>query len=231
MGADTIAGRFAILTERVHAACARAGREPEDVRLIAVSKTYGPEIIREAADAGIQVFGENRVQEAAAKIELAPPGLEWHLVGHLQSNKARLAVRLFDLVHSVDSRRLLQALDRMAQEEGRTLPVLLQVNVSGEASKFGLAHDEVPGLLEAAQECMNLEVRGVMTIPPFTPEPEKAAPVFARLRACRDAWRAASGFDLPELSMGMSHDFEVAIAEGATMIRVGSALFGPRGGA
>jgi pyridoxal phosphate enzyme (YggS family) len=150
------------------------------------------------------------------------------MIGHIQRNKARDVVRLFSYVHAVDSVRLLEALDAAAAEAGKTLPVLLEVNVSGEGSKFGLAPDEVPAALERCASLMNLDVSGLMTIPPFTPETEAARPHFARLRALRDTWREATGFPLDELSMGMSHDFEVAIEEGATWIRLGTILFGDR---
>ena len=230
MPADTMAGRVAAVRGRIEKACAGCGRDPASVRLVAVSKTYGPEVVTEAAACGLDLFGENRIQEAAAKIDLSPPALEWHLVGHLQSNKARLAVCLFDLIHSVDSLKLLQAVDRHSREEGKTQKLLIQVNVSGEASKFGLDPDEAPAVLEASQACMNIEVAGLMTMPPLTPDPERAAPYFQKLRALRDRWREATGLPLDELSMGMSHDFEVAIAEGATLVRIGTAVFGPRGG-
>jgi pyridoxal phosphate enzyme (YggS family) len=230
MSPENMEERVGAVRTRLAAACERCGRDPASVRLVAVSKTYGPDAITEAVRCGVDVFGENRVQEAAAKIEYCPPGLEWHLIGHLQSNKARVAVRMFDLIHSVDSPKLLQAVDRLSREEGVTQRLLLQVNVSGEASKFGLSPDEVPALLEASRDCMNVEVAGLMTMPPLTTDPQKAAPYFARLRSLRDVWRDTSGLDLDELSMGMSHDCEVAIAEGATLVRIGTALFGERGG-
>ena len=221
--------RLAQVRARIETACANAGRDPSTVRLVAVSKTYGPEVIREAAACGVEVFGENRVQEAAAKIDLAPPGLEWHLVGHLQTNKARQAVRLFDLVHSVDSPKLLEAVERLAAEEGGIQAVLIQVNVAGEDSKFGLAPEEGLRVIESAQAFMPVDIRGLMTMPPFTPDPEQAAPHFCALRRLRDEWKTRTGLALDELSMGMSHDFEIAIREGATLIRVGTALFGKRG--
>lgn len=230
MPAETMEARVEAVRARMRAACDRCGRDPGTVRLVAVSKTYGPDVVTEAAGCGLDVFGENRVQEAAAKVDQVPPGLAWHLVGHLQSNKTRLAVHLFDMIHSVDSSRLLEAVDRHAREEGKTQHLLIQVNVSGEASKFGLDPDDVPPVLETSQACMNVEVAGLMTMPPITPDPDRAAPFFARLRSLRDRWRNETGLALEELSMGMSHDFEVAIAEGATLVRVGTALFGPRGG-
>jgi pyridoxal phosphate enzyme (YggS family) len=213
---------------RISEACARAGRPVESVKLVAVSKRQGPDAVRALAEAGVELFGESRVQEARQKIPLCPGGLTWHMIGHVQRNKVRDIVRLFSYVHSVDSLRLLEALDGAAAEAGKTLSVLLEVNVSGEGSKFGLAPDEVPAVLERCGSLMNLDVSGLMTIPPFTPESEDARVHFARLRELRDAWRDSSGFPLDELSMGMSHDFEVAIEEGATWIRLGTILFGDR---
>jgi pyridoxal phosphate enzyme (YggS family) len=229
MSDDTLADRLDAIQNQVNAACKRAGRDPAEVRLVTVSKKQTPDTIREAADAGLSVFGENKVQEAAAKIPLCPDGLTWHLIGHLQSNKARLAVALFDMIHSVDSLKLLQRIDQLASECGRTLAVCLQVNVSGEASKSGLPPEAVPEVLAGATRCINVDLVGLMTIPPFTPDPADATPHFRRLRVLRDQWQEEHGIPLPELSMGMSHDFEYAIAEGATWIRIGTALLGKRG--
>lgn len=212
----------------MRAACARAGRPLEQVRLIAVSKTHGPETVAEAVACGLRVFGENKVQEARAKIPLCPGGLDWHLIGHLQSNKAFAAAELFDVIHSVDSVKLLDLLDRAGDELGKRIRLLLEVNVSGESSKFGLAPEAVPAVLEAANARPRLEVLGLMTMAPLAPEAEKARPHFRRLRTLRDQWSQQLGVPLPELSMGMSHDFEVAIEEGATWIRVGTSLFGER---
>ena len=223
-----IAENLESVQARIAAACARAGRAPESVRLLAVSKTYGPESVREAAAAGQRLFGENRVQEAAAKIPECPGRLEWHLIGHLQSNKAALAARLFDWVHSVDSAKLLEALDRHAADAGRTLRALVQVNVSGERSKSGLAPEAVPEALSLANRLRNVQVCGLMTIPPLAEDPETARPFFRKLRERREGWAAESGIDLPELSMGMTHDLEVAIEEGATFVRVGTGIFGTR---
>ena len=213
---------------RIAAACARAGRAPDAVRLLAVSKTYGPDAVRAAAAAGQRWFGENRVQEAAAKIPECPGNLEWHLIGHLQSNKAALAARLFDWVHSVDSAKLLETLDRHAAEAGRTLRALVQVNVSGERSKSGLAPAAVPDVLALAPRLRNVQIAGLMTIPPLAADPETARPFFRKLRELRGEWAAATGLDLAELSMGMTHDLEVAIEEGATVVRVGTGIFGAR---
>jgi len=225
---DHIAENLAAVHRRMAAACARAGRSPDSVRLLAVSKTHGPDAVRAAAAAGQVLFGENRVQEAAAKMPECPAHVQWHLIGHLQSNKAAQAARLFDWVHSVDSVRLLEALDRHAGEAGRRLDVLVQVNVSGEGSKSGLAPEGVPAVLARCNELMNVQVRGLMTIPPLTEDPEKARPHFRALRELRDRWAAELGMDLDELSMGMTHDLEAAIGEGATIVRVGTAIFGER---
>jgi pyridoxal phosphate enzyme (YggS family) len=211
---------------RIAAACKRAGRKRAEVKLVAVSKTKPAEAVMEAAEAGQILFGENKVQEAQSKIPLCPGHLQWHLIGHLQSNKARIAASgIFRMIHSVDSEKLLRALDEQAAVP---LPVLIQVNVSGEGSKEGCAPDEAAALIEAANQCSKVEVHGLMTIPPFTPDPEKARAHFSTLRKLRDRLQQETGTPLPELSMGMSHDFEVAIAEGATFIRVGSDIFGNR---
>lgn len=210
---------------RIGAACERAGRDRGSVRLVAVSKTQPPEAVCEAAAAGQLLFGENRVQEAQAKIPHCPGSLQWHLVGHLQSNKVKIAANLFRMIHSVDSEKLLSALDEHA---AAPLPVLVQVNISGEGSKSGCAPDETARLVEAANACSRVEVHGLMTLPPFTPEPGRARRFFASLRELRDRVQAQTGTPLPELSMGMSHDFEIAIEEGATLIRIGTAIFGGR---
>ena len=224
----SIAENLEAVRGQIAAACERAGRAAEAVRLLAVSKTYGPEAVRAAAAAGQRLFGENRVQEAAAKIPECPGRLEWHLIGHLQSNKAAAAARLFDGVHSVDSAKLLKALDREAGAAGRRLQVLVQVNVSGERSKSGLAPEAVAEVLAAGNRLRNVEIRGLMTIPPLAEDPETARPYFRRLRGLRDEWAAATGLELAELSMGMTHDLAVAIEEGATFVRVGTGIFGAR---
>jgi pyridoxal phosphate enzyme (YggS family) len=222
---ETFARRLEAVELRMADACAKASRLRDSIRLLAVSKTKPPEAVREAVDCGLRLFGENKVQEAQAKIPQCPSGLEWHLIGHLQRNKAKVAANLFHMIHSVDSLKLLQALDHHAET---TLPVLLQVNVSGEASKSGMAPDEVAGIVEAANQMAKVEVHGLMTIPPFTPEPEKARAHFAALRELRDRVQQQTGTPLPELSMGMSHDLEIAIEEGSTWIRIGTDLFGSR---
>lgn len=227
-GMGTLAENLEAVRGRIAAACLRAGRPAEAVRLLAVSKTYGPEAVRAAAACGQVLFGENRVQEAAAKIPECPGRLQWHLIGHLQGNKVAAAARLFDWVHSVDSAKVLEALDRQAAEAGRTLQVLVQVNVSGERSKSGLAPEAVPEVLALGNRLRNVQVRGLMTIPPLTEDSEKARPFFRKLRERRDEWAAELGMDLTELSMGMTHDLEVAIEEGATFVRVGTGIFGAR---
>jgi pyridoxal phosphate enzyme (YggS family) len=220
--------RLCAVRGRIAGACSRCGRDPSEVTIVAVAKTHGPDAVREAAGAGIGIIGENRVQEAIQKMPQCPSSLRWHMVGHLQSNKSRVAVSMFDMIHSVDSVKLLDRLDRDAEEEGRRLPVCLEVNVSGESSKFGLAPGDVPAVLEAATRLRWVEVVGLMTIPPFTPEPEGARPFFRRLREFREGWRTGSGMELGTLSMGMSNDFEVAVEEGATIVRLGTVLFGER---
>jgi len=222
---DSFTERLEQVEQRIVAACGKAGRSRDSIRLLAVSKTKPPEAVREAAECGLRLFGENRVQEAQAKIPLCPDGLEWHLIGHLQSNKARVAANLFQMIHSVDSLKLLQALETHADT---TLPVLVQVNVSGEASKAGMKPGEVAAVIEAANQMQYIEVHGLMTIPPFTPDPEKARSHFIALRELRDRLQDETGTPLPELSMGMSHDLEVAIEEGSTWVRIGTDLFGSR---
>lgn len=208
--------------ERIARACQRASRDPDSVTLVAVSKGQPVEAIRAAYGTGLRHFGENRIQEAVPKIEAAKgAGVEatWHLVGHLQSNKAKTAAAAFDVIHSVDSAKLLARLDGAA---AAPRDVLLQVNVAAEPQKQGVAPDEVAGLVEAAGEAANLRLRGLMTIAPIATDPEHVRPVFRELRAL------AERFALPELSMGMTDDFEVAIEEGATLVRVGRAIFGER---
>ena len=222
---DSFADRLQAVEQRITAACDKAGRPRNEVRLLAVSKTKPPEAVAEAAACGQRFFGENRVQEAQAKIPLCPDGLEWHLIGHLQTNKAKIAASLFQMIHSVDSLRLLQALETHADT---TLPILLQVNVSGEAAKFGMKPDEAARIIEAANRMQRCEVHGLMTIPPFSPDPEKSRVHFAALRELRDLLQEQTGTPLPELSMGMSHDLEIAIEEGSAWVRVGTDLFGGR---
>jgi len=215
---------------RIARAAGRTGRDPASVTLVAVSKTVSVSRIEAAIQAGVQVLGENRVQEARGKIEALGKKVPWHLIGHLQTNKSALAVSLFEMVHSVDSLRVAQALDREAGRRGKCLPVLVQVNISGETSKSGVAADEAPALLKAVAGMTQLRLEGLMTIPPYAMDPEAGRPVYRRLRELRDRVNAEGFVRLPlhHLSMGMSHDFEVAVEEGATMVRVGTLLFGER---
>jgi hypothetical protein len=219
------------IQERIQLACQRAGRPAEDVRLIAVSKTKPAEAIREAYAAGLREFGENRVQEAAAKRkELADLDAAWHLIGHLQSNKAKQAVQLFASIHSVDSLNLAEKIDRAAASLGRKLPVLIEVHLGEEASKFGVEEDALLQLAEKIGALPSIELRGLMTLPPFFDIPEDVRPFFRRLREMAERLEARNlpGVSMRELSMGMSHDFEIAIEEGATIVRVGTAIFGGR---
>ena len=233
-GAMSVASNLAEVRERIAQAANHAGRQPDDVALMAVSKTHPASAILEAIAAGQRLFGENRVQEFAAKYdELKAAGIAdvgFHLIGHLQSNKAAAAAELFDAVDSVDSLRLAERLNEAASRLNRRLEVLIEVNIGGEAAKSGLAptSDELQGLLEAQPRLPGVMIRGLMTVPPFTAEAEGARPYFRQLRDLRDRLRVSSGLALPELSMGMSHDFEVAIEEGATCVRIGTAIFGAR---
>jgi len=227
-----IANNVGRVRERIAAACARAGRSANDVRLMAVSKTHPAWAIREAFAAGVTLFGENRVQEFAEKRgELDGIDAEFHLIGHLQSNKAAKAAELFDAVDSIDSMKLAERLHGAAEKLGKTLTVLLEVNVGGEEAKSGFAPDaeELRALLAKAQDLRHLKIGGLMTIPPHTEDLNDARPYFRSLRALRDRLAKESPHtDLYELSMGMSHDFEVAIEEGSTCVRVGTAIFGER---
>jgi pyridoxal phosphate enzyme (YggS family) len=227
-----IADRVAAVRERIHRAAARAGRSPDDVVLVAVTKTHPPEVVREAFAAGLRDFGENRVQEAEEKVqalaELRTAGIRWHLVGHLQSNKARKAVPLFDLVHSLDDAELGRRLDRIGSDEARVVRTLVQVDLAGEGTKSGLPEAALLPTLEALRGLPSLRIEGLMVLPPFSEDPERTRPYFRRLRELRDRARAQSLLSGTDLSMGMSHDFEVAIEEGATLVRVGTELFGER---
>jgi len=221
----------AVFKKMSHAAM-RAGRRPEDVRLVAVTKTVGIDEIRKAADIGLRVFGENRIQEAKEKItnlkfESSNSNIEWHLIGHLQRNKAKYAVKLFDMIHSVDSEELAADLDEEAKKAGKVQRVLIQVKLSAEETKSGISEQDLPLLVEKVARLVNLNLEGLMTIPPFFDDPEPARPFFRRLRELRDGLEK-KGFVLPELSMGMSNDYEVAIQEGATLVRIGTAIFGER---
>ena len=227
-----IAERVSAVRERILRAAERAGRTPADITLVGISKTHSPDAVRAAFAAGLRDLGENKVQEAAPKIEalagLRPEGLRWHLVGHLQSNKARRAVDLFARIHSVDSAALAARIDRAAAEAGRAVSILVQVELAGEATKTGLSESALLPALEAMRGLSHVRVDGLMTLPPYADDPEEMRPLFRKLRALRD-WAAERGLlHGRELSMGMSHDFEVAIEEGATLVRVGTAIFGER---
>lgn len=214
--------------DRLEKACARAGRSPDSVQLIAVTKTVPVERIREALDTGLTHLGENYIQEAQRKIEALGRGT-WHFIGHLQRNKAKTAVRLFDMIETLDSAALGRELNRLCLQAGRTLNVLVQINEAGEASKSGLPPKDVPALLEESLSWEALRLCGLMSLPPYDPDPESSRPWFRSLAGHREEWRQRfPQIDLGHLSMGMSHDFEVGIEEGATLIRVGTALFGSR---
>jgi PLP dependent protein len=229
-----IAENIGAVHERIERAARRAGRSASEVALMGVTKTHPPEVIREACAAGLRLFGENRVQEFAAKA--APLAdlteAEWHMIGHLQTNKAAKTVELFAAVDSVDSVNLAEKLDAAARKLNKKLPVLIEINVGGEAAKSGVATDsrELDDLLQAASRLEALEFRGLMTVPPFTDDPEGARPFFRKLRELRNAIAARKlpGVAMDVLSMGMSHDFEVAIEESSTCVRVGTAIFGER---
>ena len=214
---------------RIAAACARSGRNPDDVEIVAVTKTHGAEVVKEAWDAGLGIVGENKVQEAAWKKSASVSGPEWHLIGHLQSNKVRHALELFDVIHSVDSAKLADRINLIADETGASPRILLEVNVSGERSKSGMCPGEVePVVRHIMESCPRITLEGLMTMAPFSENPEDARPCFRALRELRDAVESRLGVGLPRLSMGMSGDFEVAVEEGATWVRLGTVLFGER---
>ncbi|MGE0452503.1 MAG: YggS family pyridoxal phosphate-dependent enzyme [Vicinamibacteria bacterium] len=227
-----IAGRVAAVRERIARAAERAGRRPEDVTLVAVSKTHPAELVASAFAAGLRDFGENKVQEAEQKLgplaELRARGLRWHLIGHLQSNKAKKAAQIFDVVHSLDGAEIARKLEHYSATLGRTLEVLVQVDLAGEETKHGADEAHLFPLLEVLRGMKALRPRGLMVLPPLLEDPEALRPYFRRLRELRDQALAQDLLLGGELSMGMSHDFEVAIEEGATIVRVGTALFGER---
>jgi pyridoxal phosphate enzyme (YggS family) len=226
--ATNIAENLAAIRQRIEAACMRARRDPAGVTLVAVTKGQPPEAVRAAVESGQVVFGENRVQEAKAKISQCPGAARWHMIGHLQSNKARDAVALFEMIESIDSLSLAAEVNKWADKSAKTMRVLLEVNVAGESSKFGYNPDR---LLEEFLEINSLpkvEIHGLMTVAPWAQEPEKVRSVFRRLRELKVKCEEKLGAPLPQLSMGMSGDFEVAVEEGATIVRIGTALFGPR---
>ena len=216
------------IRSRIHRAALAARRDPSSIQLVAVSKTHPPEAVAPLAAAGQIHFGENRVQEARAKIPLLPSNLQWHLIGHLQKNKIRQALPLFSLIHSVDSLELATNISRIAVEEGITCRCLLEINVAGEATKFGFTPQQIRDCAEEIARLPHLDTEGLMCIPPPVDQPVDARPFFIALRNLRDQLEDLINAPLSTLSMGMSHDFEVAIAEGSTIVRVGTALFGDR---
>jgi pyridoxal phosphate enzyme (YggS family) len=231
MGSNmSIAENLAQVKERIANAAIRSGRSPESVKLVGVTKTVDVERIQAAVSAGLQILGENYVQEARGKIEQVGEEAEWHFVGRLQTNKAKYAVKLFDLIQTVDSMKLAVELNRRAKPLGRVIPILIQLNLAGEETKGGVDHAESLSLVRQISELPHLQVRGLMTMPPFFNDPERARPYFRQLRELSQEIAAAGvpGVEMTEISMGMSGDFEAAIEEGATLVRVGTAIFGER---
>jgi pyridoxal phosphate enzyme (YggS family) len=223
-----LADNLTSIQKRIEGACARAGRDVNSVTLLAVSKGMPPEVVREAADSGLTLFGESKVQEAKAKIPLCPGRLRWQMIGHLQSNKCRDAVHFFEMIQSVDSLSLAEEINKWCDKQAKTMPILLEVNLAGESTKFGFKPDRALAELDAINGLPKIEVHGLMTIAPWTPEPEKVRPIFRQLRELKARCEDKLGAPLRHLSMGMSGDFDVAIEEGATIVRVGTALFGAR---
>ena len=224
--------RLEQIKERIRKAAEKSGRNPKDIRLVAVSKTMSADKVRAAIEAGADILGENYIQEAGEKIgQLSGYPASWHFIGHLQRNKAKYAVRLFDLIHSVDSLKLARELDKQAAKIGKVQDILVQINIGEEASKSGAHSEEAESLIRDIGLLENLSVKGLMSIPPFYNEPEKVRPCFSRLRELRDATERAAlpNISMHELSMGMTGDFETAIGEGATLVRIGTAIFGERG--
>ena len=230
---DELVRRREEVLSRIAAAARRRGREPGEVALLAVTKGHPAELVVRAAAAGFTLFGENRVAEGAGKIGAVRdrfPGLVWRLIGPLQTNKAKAALQYFSAIESLDRERLAARLETLLAAEGRRLPVLLEVNVGKEATKSGAAPEDAEALARAALACPHLDVRGVMAVPPYDDDPERSRPYFREVRGIRDRLRERLHLPLPELSIGMSHDFEVAVEEGSTEVRIGTALFGPRPG-
>src|SRR5450432_791047 len=225
---EEIAANLEQVAARIVGAAQKCGRSPNDIELVAVSKTHPAEKVQAAAEAGQTLFGESRVQEARAKIPLLPSRLRWHFVGHLQKNKIRLALPLFELFHGIDSLALAQDMDRIANEEGMRPRILLEVNLAGEASKHGFSPKALRHDLETTLSLGRLTIEGLMTIPPLAPEAEASRRYFVGLRELRDQLETEFGVKLPQLSMGMSGDYPIAIEEGATLVRVGTAIFGER---
>lgn len=224
----SLAENLANIQQRINAACVRAGRDPSTVTLLAVSKGHTPDAIREALDLGLQFFGESKIQEAKVKIPQCPGRARWHMIGHLQTNKARDAVQLFEMIHSVDSLHLAEEINKRADQMAKSMPVLIEVNLAGEASKFGYKPDSLLADLDQLNALQRLEIHGLMTMAPWSPDPERARPVFRALRELKFRCEDKLGAPLQHLSMGMSGDFEPAIEEGATLVRIGTSLFGER---
>jgi len=225
---ENLAAHLQDIRARIAAGCARSGREPSTVELLAVAKTQPAEAVSAAAELGLTLFGENRVQEAKAKIGRCPGRLRWHMIGHLQSNKCRDAVSLFSMIESVDSLELAREINKWCEKFAETMPILLEVNIAGESSKFGYPPRRLLAELAEINALPKIEIHGLMTVAPWSQSPEKVRPVFRGLRELKLECEKILGAPLPHLSMGMSGDFEVAIEEGATIIRLGSALFGAR---
>lgn len=225
---NSISERLQAIRERIATAAVGCGRDPASVELLAVSKTIPAEAVREAVDAGQHLFGENKVQELLAKVPLLPAKLQWHLIGHLQSNKVRKVLPAVAFIHSIDSLDLARDVDRIAGELGLCPKVYLEINLAAEGSKHGFSPEQAKARLEELYALRCLDIQGLMCIPPFHPEAEKSRRYFTQLRQLRDELERIGGAPLPLLSMGMSHDFEIAIEEGSTLVRVGSAIFGER---
>jgi pyridoxal phosphate enzyme (YggS family) len=216
------------IQQRIRAACDRVDRNPNSVTLLAVTKGQPPEVVNEAGKLGLTFFGENKIQEAKAKIPLCSGKLRWHFIGHLQTNKCRDAVELFEMIQSVDSLNVAQEISKRADQAGKDIHILLETNLAGEASKFGYRPDKLKAELEQINKLPRLLIYGLMTVPPWSSNAENVRPVFRQLRELKERCEEILRAPLPHLSMGMSGDFEVAIEEGATIVRVGTALFGPR---
>jgi PLP dependent protein len=222
----SVADNLAAVQKRIEQVCARAGREPSSVLLVPVTKGHPAAIIEEAAGLGLRIFGENKVQEAKAKIPQCSSRLQWHMIGHLQSNKARDAVQLFSMIQSIDSLSLAEEVNKWAEKLSKRMPILIEVNTGGEGSKYGFSPQKIP--IDGINSFSRLEVQGLMTVAPYSATPERVRPFFRKLRELREECSARLGAPLPHLSMGMSGDFEIAIEEGATIVRIGTALFGAR---
>jgi pyridoxal phosphate enzyme (YggS family) len=219
---------IAAIQDRIRVACEKAGRDPMSVKLMAVSKGQPPQMVEQAAESGLTLFEENKVQEAKAKIGMCPGKLHWHLIGHLQTNKCRDAVHFFEQIQSVDSLHLAMEINKAAEKAGKRMPVLLEVNAAGESTKFGYKPESLLAEFLQINELSHLEVHGLMTIAPWSLEPEKVRPHFRKLRELKNQCEQLLGAPLLELSMGMSGDYEVAIEEGSTLVRIGTAIFGAR---